>query len=1089
MLCGVGSNQTREYRLVVDGSTTATGAAVGTWSGQLISYYVDDYSGLMNTGIFMSSSSSGPGVVTSSYNLAIPALGISLTRTYAVTRATLSQYVTLEGVKPIMDSSGVWFTKVAAVKWYVEGVLEHTDSTGWTIFATVFPMSASIPIFGIHPIITPGATVGPVTPIGCGAVGTARSTTCTVTGGWRYDEGYGWETLPVVIDYGALLGTGPSVGTVTATNTWDCTATAYYMNNGDHERRSSWVMAMPNLDRSVVKIAKGEFGMLVNRDGFPSFPVTRTLQETVLACDLEEISNTVTTDELTRYPAYGKLLDYVDGSGSSIEDPLSVTMYAPCGVGGEYIDCQATQIVTTSRANDYGSYGSTADVCTALVHPDWRALICNTWGAPMWSYRPYFPADATDANAQGWQADGTGADPVDYWLPNRQQILNHTDLPVGRKFPGRRTHLITDLLDQNGIKNVWQAMYGGRTYSGWGLCRFHTNEFRDYADMSVTLDNALMWIFPGGSGTGGSTVTLDPGTTVAEVQIGNWLVAPYQVGEACQEVNVSAPTNVDSWALYAVGYDDAKVLVATSAGSHNIPYSKGKKGFSTTVQDFGGVHMVDIGVDFDPARMESANILADSERVGCIGLLPTRTATHLRLEVVPTNPANPVTWAAPSLHRAAISQLKVWPERGAAWTIIQHHSGPGVRWGDQSYWDYVFNAPANPPIIRGVSYASTCYDWLNLRRTRLENLGFESGLQAEAETYWEYGLEWTQLAHLARDPEEHLTTLSCIVEAPSSPVAIFTNTYREFPPLSTFPHYDRDDHYALDTGSSPCMKVWCASEQRMYSIMPREDTDTNDLRLWTASGTTDLFDGDSGTTGWSIMWHKDDTLNDANTYRLGVLTKNIHRFRRWRGGMYVMWQALARAKALAILRLSFPVFMQARENSSGDLEVAREDWESPLSSPMPTLSTPVTGEELYGCWLETVRNGNQTALYVGYDGNVYYALSSDDGATWETMAEILTNAIYPRGAQNVNPRLIMAMRPDADDEPGVLIGKTQELGDASWSAEFTCTDQTGADIRVENQPFDVTQDGSNLILSAVKEGASGVTNWRSDDGGRTWNEI
>jgi hypothetical protein len=212
----------------------------------------------------------------------------------------------------------------------------------------------------------------------------------------------------------------------------------------------------------------------------------------------------------------------------------------------------------------------------------------------------------------------------------------------------------------------------------------------------------------------------------------------------------------------------------------------------------------------------------------------------------------------------------VYAERSAAWTIIDELQGPCFRWGDQSYWNYATNSPANPPIIRDIPLTSTIYDWYNLRRTRLEGTAFESGLFSEASTQFVYNVEWTQLAHFARDPDEALTTLSWLYQGENGPCCAMVNSYREFPGLWMFPHRERDADL-LPVSGQFCLTTWTAAEIRSHHIIPIEPSSGDEAVLHEPAATTQILTGDASTVGWQIRWHDDLETTGAEpaTWRVG----------------------------------------------------------------------------------------------------------------------------------------------------------------------------------------------------------------------------
>jgi hypothetical protein len=168
------------------------------------------------------------------------------------------------------------------------------------------------------------------------------------------------------------------------------------------------------------------------------------------------------------------------------------------------------------------------------------------------------------------------------------------------------------------------------------------------------------------------------------------------------------------------------------------------------------------------------------------------------------------------------------------------------------------------------------------------------------------------------------------------------------------------------------------------------------------------------------------------------------------------------------------------------LDSLREQWSNP-SSAITDLGAIKTGVDLQGADIVMAELGSSPLWVVyAYSGQTYFTQSFDDGQTWSAETMVLDDALYPVIVSGV-PDAIFGMRPDSEDEPGVLVGISREPGETSWSSVFTLT-SGGTDIRVENEPFDVCSEanGTALVLVAREEGGTGVSRWLSYDGGRTW---
>lgn len=831
------TGQIREHSLTVSGSGSYPAGGNAGWEGSLTSRYFVDYVNPSAVGVYLYAGSGAGAGASSSAELKIPALGIDEAWASASLYSSLTTYVRFEGVQREMLSSGVWRVSGTAIRWYVDGVEEYTHGA-FSVTSGMYPMPAALPLFGVPPELTGNASAGPVGFLGCGATGTGAQASCTVTGGWRYDNGAGWITPPVAVPSLPTASGSPSVGSVSGTNTWDCSATTSYENTagGDFIDTGAWVMALPNLPKGVVQLGD-RYRALIQRAGFPAVFVQAERSTSNLDCFLEDTGSSSSELDTPVLPGYSAFLGIVDGSGTTdVEDPFGETVYAPCGITGSFQDSQASAVVDTSAYAEFGPWQTpTGDEIAALTHPaDWRAAFVNIWGCPGWSFVPWFP---DGSGGYGWEAFGADVSGADYWQLIRQQVLDHPALDPADALPGERTHLVSDCVTPNGLAGLVQSAVGANIPCWWGVCSFVAQPWADYMASTVALDSAGAASFPGGSGSGGSTITLDAGTTMCRLQAADWGRSPWRTAEAPVAWQIAAPTNADSWQVELVGQDGAAVVLCTAAATHTVTHDPGRRGLSTTVQDFGAGYAADAGVDARPARMSSGAILSNSGLVGAPGLLPLRQGVELRLTVVLTDPGTQVTWAAPIAHLPDASDLRVIHERGAACTVLSE-DGPATRWGDQSAWDYVLNTPAEPPMVRGVPGSMSAFDWLTIRRRRLQGLDYLDGIDTEIAGIFVSGDEYVQRAHLARDPDGIQQTAACIVQGSSGPVTWLINTFRETPPICSDPEPTRDGDFEPDW-SAACLYSWSAADSRMHSVMPAGTSDPTGLRIYAPpSGTT-----------------------------------------------------------------------------------------------------------------------------------------------------------------------------------------------------------------------------------------------------------
>lgn len=120
--------------------------------------------------------------------------------------------------------------------------------------------------------------------------------------------------------------------------------------------------------------------------------------------------------------------------------------------------------------------------------------------------------------------------------------------------------------------------------------------------------------------------------------------------------------------------------------------------------------------------------------------------------------------------------------------------------------------------------------------------------------------------------------------------------------------------------------------------------------------------------------------------------------------------------------------------------------------------------------------------------------TNDDGETIDTVAALFSNARWPYIRETQEGGLLSAAFRWNTGTSGVgkIKGKTKGPGDSSWSSEFTFKDTSGVDIAFEDAAFAFSpapESPCRIILTAIKSGDTGPTEFYSADGGLTWTEV
>lgn len=359
-------------------SVSRTGAAVASFHGggaaSLTSRYsYDPILEVVGIGLGLNVSSGGPTGTGSFAELSIPALGIDFTGASAHTIsgsvvASASTHVEVDGLKIFTVTQVLWEVHFTELRWYVDGVLIHTEA-GTTIRNLLAFTPAAIPMFGIPPELAASAFVNPVPILGSSPSGTSTAndysviSTVSATGGWRFKEAgaASYTTLTVTP---ATLGTAAEAcdcsatrGTATATNTYDGAVTAYsslvrtttgptvvecdectngpavvpwtynvYDNELVWEVRAGQIMLIPNLAKRITRM-NPDYQAVVFRGGMPM--VDKSAWQ---YCGyIDPTSDTVVAEVL---PEQSSILFGPGSAAHAAEDTLGYDTFAPVEVSG-----------------------------------------------------------------------------------------------------------------------------------------------------------------------------------------------------------------------------------------------------------------------------------------------------------------------------------------------------------------------------------------------------------------------------------------------------------------------------------------------------------------------------------------------------------------------------------------------------------------------------------------------------------------------------------------------------------------------------------------------------------------------------------
>ena len=305
-------------------------------------------------------------ITGSYYNLQVPALSINESISAALT-TTMTSHIEIDNLR-FYQQGGVWLVTWAALRWYTEGTLQL--SLGAESFTSLILTPASIPLFGIPPTLSAGASSDVEPSIPYGQIASNESAACTVTGGWRVKlpGASSYTAFPVSVSAASVPSspggcmTSTSAAPPSASDTYSGAASAAYSNsyssvqiadlicdecsNGpatipakyhqyqidsDWQQSSSSVMLLPCLPMAVNRVNASDYAALIYRGGFPE--VHHSGSNT--CCHFTDPSATGcpdTTSVVTSIaPSLPAALDTVLNARHAIEDPLYQSVLAPYG--------------------------------------------------------------------------------------------------------------------------------------------------------------------------------------------------------------------------------------------------------------------------------------------------------------------------------------------------------------------------------------------------------------------------------------------------------------------------------------------------------------------------------------------------------------------------------------------------------------------------------------------------------------------------------------------------------------------------------------------------------------------------------------
>lgn len=374
---GVTASASRSVSGSGHGITTVGGG------GGAATYYATDLStwatGISCTVLF--SHDVGTGVLTTTSRLQIPALSIDESVNTSLT--TASSYCLFLDLKVYVTAAQTWYVTWSGIEFYANGSLDTSWGSGSASGSYLAP--AGLPLFAYPAHLTAGANSNPSPlPVVVDADFDVLMDV-SASGGWRFDDGTGWRSLPVTLptlpdppSHGGECDCSPTAAGYSCTNTYNASVQAYFRyrsvkgdveeyvcdecTNGPAvppfefdvhvtdttlETRNSTVTTVPSLERSIYKLAGADQAGLWYRFGIAG---TKMAASSRCVTDADPFGTSVTS-ESTVHPDRAEILSRVGESTHALEDTLADITYAPCGWSARKWSAYETFATTTSMGS------------------------------------------------------------------------------------------------------------------------------------------------------------------------------------------------------------------------------------------------------------------------------------------------------------------------------------------------------------------------------------------------------------------------------------------------------------------------------------------------------------------------------------------------------------------------------------------------------------------------------------------------------------------------------------------------------------------------------------------------------------------
>lgn len=677
------------------------------------------------------------------------------------------------------------------------------------------------------------------------------------------------------------------------------------------------VTLLPNLTKGLGRIRTDDFAELVYRGGFPL--VQGAAGANCVDVTLPEPPDP-TVNTVTFHPQLSQKWDKVTGSIHTIEQPFGFATFAPYTLAGYAFKGRSTGTVpiqvgscpviggdgevlggTTTPGHCWTGYSQgyydqlsatfpsyvdshgsgNADMLAYLDHADPTARYIDYVACPHWSFISWFPPDSTGSiGADDWPLHGSQAKPSLYWLPARTQYFKNQHLPSGEASL-TRTDLISAPLMDGALASVVNSCFPfANQTSWWGISRFQVQNRLPASPVVLDSTSSSRWSFTNATAAFRSTIVLTPSaTSVVATYLGSsFSQDPRLLLQLMDSIAVNwSGSTVVGCVVSVVGIDGKSHTLATAPGTY--PWRQGPeqtKYAGSWGENFGvGFDSTDQGTDAISTSGISASEMASAETVYALEILQAGTFHSIQFVFTLSGTGSTVTLNYPTITTRQDAPV-VLAENGqvscALWS-----DGPGVRFGQWTFWDPVGHAWVGPtPNVIELGNGWSVLDWLATRRLTLDGIAPDSGIDTEIAAL--YDATEGQTRALVADGTMAFVALVRHDGSNAKLSGFLVNTEAEVPPMAIFPFPARD--LWMQPGTGWDQMAYSHTQEPRYIIRAggsAADVFKPDGTQWTTLGGP-LLDG------WTIHRHSHAVDNtEGPTFLVKALGTQFATVSPWHG--------------------------------------------------------------------------------------------------------------------------------------------------------------------------------------------------------------